>query len=159
LLVIRRLLALQCLALLNRQQASFTRATVEVVHKPTGTKYYSTTDSKGGYAVQGLDQVGLYRKVTYVGYQTTEITEINAPLGSNLTVNVVVKEESNALKEVVIVSTKSNGAFNKGKTGASQQFSNRELTSIPITGSRSINSITKYNANAGGGFFGGKIQD
>jgi hypothetical protein len=41
-------------------------------------KYYSTTDSKGGYAVQGLgDQVG--RKVTYVGYQTTEITEINAP--------------------------------------------------------------------------------
>jgi hypothetical protein len=54
------------------------------------------------------------------------------------------------LKEVVIVSTKSNGAFNKGKTGASQQFF-RELTSIPITGSRSINSITKYNANAGGG--------
>jgi hypothetical protein len=34
--------------------------------------------------------------------------------------------------------TKSNGAFNKGKTGASK-FSNRELTSIPITGSRSIN--------------------
>jgi hypothetical protein len=67
---------------------------------------------------------------------------------------------SNALKEVVIVSTKSNGAFNKGKTGASQQFSNRELTSIPITGSRSINSITKYNANAGGGgSLEGKIQD
>jgi hypothetical protein len=109
-------------------------ATVEVVHKPTGTKYYSTTDSKGGYAVQGLRPGGPYTvKVTYVGYQTTEITEINAPLGSNLTVNVVVKEESNALKEVVIVSTKSNGAFNKGKTGASQQFSNRELTSIPIT--------------------------
>jgi hypothetical protein len=133
-------------------------ATVEVVHKPTGTKYYSTTDSKGGYAVQGLRPGGPYTvKVTYVGYQTTEITEINAPLGSNLTVNVVVKEESNALKEVVIVSTKSNGAFNKGKTGASQQFSNRELTAIPITGSRSINSITKYNANAGGGgSFGGQ---
>jgi hypothetical protein len=32
---------------------------LRVVHKPTGTKYYSTTDSKGGYAVQGLDQVGL----------------------------------------------------------------------------------------------------
>jgi hypothetical protein len=25
----------------------FYGATVEVVHKPTGTKYYSTTDSKG----------------------------------------------------------------------------------------------------------------
>jgi hypothetical protein len=133
-------------------------ATVEVVHKPTGTKYYSTTDGKGGYAVQGLRPGGPYTvKVTYVGYQTTEITEINAPLGSNLTVNVVIKEESNALKEVVVVSTKSNGTFNKGKTGASQQFSNRELTSIPVTGSRSINSITKYNANAGGGgSFGGQ---
>jgi hypothetical protein len=133
-------------------------ATVEVVHKPTGTKYFSTTDYDGSYAVQGLRPGGPYTvKVTYVGYQTTEITEINAPLGSNLTVNVVVKEEANTLKEVVIVSTKSNGAFNKGKTGASQQFSNRELTSIPVTGSRSINSITKYNANAGGGgSFGGQ---
>ena len=133
-------------------------ATVEVLHKPTGTKYYSTTDGKGNYAVQGLRPGGPYTvKVTYVGYQTTEITEINAPLGSNLSVNVVVKEEANTLKEVVVVSTKSNGAFNKGKTGASQQFSNRELTAIPITGARSINSITKYNANAGGGgSFGGQ---
>jgi hypothetical protein len=133
-------------------------ASVEVVHKPTGTKYYSTTDGKGNYAVQGLRPGGPYTvKVTYVGFQTTEITDINAPLGSNLSVNVVVKEEENTLKEVVVVSTKSNGAFNKGKTGASQQFSNRELTAIPITGARSINSITKYNANAGGGgSFGGQ---
>jgi hypothetical protein len=78
-------------------------------------------------------------------------------LGSNLTVNISVQEESNALKEVVIVSTKSNGAFNKGRTGASQQFSNREITAVPITGSRSISSVTKYNANAGsGGSFGGQ---
>ncbi|MFE3867638.1 carboxypeptidase regulatory-like domain-containing protein [Flavobacterium sp. LS2P90] len=133
-------------------------ASVEVVHKPTGTKYFSTTDYDGGYAVQGLRPGGPYTvKVTYLGYKTTEITEINAPLGSNLTVNVVVQEQSNTLQEVIVVSTKSNGAFNKGKTGASQQFSNRELTAIPVTGSRSINSITKYNANAGGGgSFGGQ---
>jgi hypothetical protein len=69
--------------------------------KTTGTKYYSTTDSRVGYA--GLKPGGSYIvKVTYVGYQTTEIIEINAPLGNN-NVNVVVKkEESNALKEVVI---------------------------------------------------------
>jgi hypothetical protein len=42
------------------QRASFYGATVEVVHKPTGTKYYSTTDSKGGYAVQGLRPGGPY---------------------------------------------------------------------------------------------------
>lgn len=133
-------------------------ATVEVIHKPTGTKYFSSTDGNGGYAVQGIRPGGPYTvKVTYMGFKTTEITEINAPLGNNITVNVVLAEESNTLKEVVVVSTKSNGAFNRGRTGASQQFSNRELTAIPVTGSRSINSVTKYNANAGaGGSFGGQ---
>ncbi|MGO4817330.1 carboxypeptidase regulatory-like domain-containing protein [Flavobacterium sp. W22_SRS_FP1] len=132
-------------------------ASVQVVHKPTGTIYFSTTSASGGYAVQGIRPGGPYTvKVIYVGYQTSEITEITAPLGSSIVVNVVLAEESNALEEVV-VSTKSNGAFNKGKTGASQQFSNRELTAIPVTGSRSINSVTKYNANAGaGGSFGGQ---
>lgn len=132
-------------------------ASVEVVHKPTGTKYFSTTSANGGYAVQGIRPGGPYTvKVTYVGYKTTEITEINAPLGNNLTVNVVIEEESNALNEV-IVSTKSKGNFNKGRTGASQQFSNREITAVPVTGARSINAITKYNANAGSnGTFGGQ---
>jgi len=61
-------------------------ASVEVVHKPTGTKYFSTTGSNGGYAVQGIRPGGPYTvKVTYVGYKTTEITEINAPLGNNIT--------------------------------------------------------------------------
>lgn len=132
-------------------------ATVEVIHKPTGTKYFSTTASDGGYAVQGIRPGGPYTvKVTYVGFKTTEITEINAPLGSNLNVNIVVDEESNALNEVV-VTTKSKGTFNKGRTGASQQFSNRELAAIPVLGARSINSVTKYNANAGAnGSFGGQ---
>jgi hypothetical protein len=32
-----------------------------------------------------------------------------------------------------------------------------EITAVPITGSRSISSVTKYNANAGsGGSFGGQ---
>ena len=132
-------------------------ASVEVIHTPTGTKYFSTTGANGGYAVQGIRPGGPYTvKVTYVGYKTTEITDISAPLGSNLNVNVLVEEESNLLNEVV-VSTKSKGNFNKGRTGASQQFSNREITAVPVTGARSINSITKYNANAGSnGTFGGQ---
>jgi hypothetical protein len=71
-----------------------------------------------------LDLVDHTRLVTYIGYKTTEITDINAPLGSNLTVNISVQEESNALK-VVIVSTKSNGAFNKVE---------QELLSNSLTG-------------------------
>lgn len=132
-------------------------ATVEIVHKPTGTKYFSTTDFDGGYAVQGLRPGGPYTvKVTYIGFKTTEITDINVGLGNNLSVNVKVEEESNALQEVV-VTTKSKGNFNKGRTGASQQFTNREIAAVPVLGARSINSVTKYNANAGAnGTFGGQ---
>lgn len=132
-------------------------ATVEIVHKPTGTKYFSTTDFDGGYAVQGLRPGGPYTvKVTYIGFKTTEITDINVGLGNNLTVNVKIDDEQNALQEVV-VSTKSKGNFNKGRTGASQQFSNREIAAVPVLGARSINSVTKYNANAGAnGTFGGQ---
>ncbi|KQB43622.1 TonB-dependent receptor [Flavobacterium aquidurense] len=132
-------------------------ATVEIIHKPTGTKYFSTTDFDGGYAAQGLRPGGPYTiKVTYIGYKTTEITDINVGLGNNVTVNVKIDEEQNALQEVV-VSTKSKGNFNKGRTGASQQFSNREIVAVPVLGARSINSVTKYNANAGAnGTFGGQ---
>ena len=132
-------------------------ATVEIVHKPTGTKYFSTSDFDGGYAAQGLRPGGPYTvKVTYIGYKTTEITDINVGLGNNLTINITIDEEPNALQEVV-VSTKSKGNFNKGRTGASQQFSNREIAAVPVLGARSINSVTKYNANAGAnGTFGGQ---
>ncbi|WP_281636939.1 TonB-dependent receptor [Flavobacterium marginilacus] len=132
-------------------------ATVEIVHKPTGTKYFSNTGYDGGYAAQGLRPGGPYTvKVTYIGYKTTEITDVNVGLGNNLTVNVNIQQESSALKEVV-VTTKTKGNFNKGKTGASQQFSNREISAVPVLGARSINSVTKYNANAGAnGTFGGQ---
>jgi len=132
-------------------------ATVEIVHKPTGTKYFTTSDFDGGYAVQGLRPGGPYSvKVTYIGFKTTEITDINVGLGNNLTVNVKIEEDANALQEVV-VTTKSSGNFNKGRTGASQQFSNREIAAVPVLGSRSVNAVTKYNANAGAnGTFGGQ---
>lgn len=133
-------------------------ATVEAIHKPTGSKYYSTTDGKGIYAIPSIRPGGPYTvKVSSVGFKTTEISEINAPLGNNIPINVVLEAEVNALKEVVVKSSKSNSLFSKGKTGASTQFSERQITAVPVIGSRSINSVTKYSAYAGAnGSFGGQ---
>ncbi|AWG21707.1 oar protein [Flavobacterium faecale] len=133
-------------------------ATVEVIHEPTGSKYYATTDGNGRYSVPAIRPGGPYTvKTSFVSYTTTEITEISAPLGNNITINVSLKEETNALKEVVIKSTSGSNLFSKNKTGASQQFSTREINSVPVTGSRSISSVTKYSANAGAnGSFGGQ---
>lgn len=131
--------------------------TVQAIHTPTGTKYYGETDGAGGYSIPSIRPGGPYTvKVSYLGYKSSEITEINAPLGNAVTVNVVLSEEMNTLKEVVVTKS-NNGTFSKGKTGASQQFSNRQLNAVPVIGARSINAITKYNANAGsGGTFGGQ---
>ena len=137
---------------------SLAGATVEAKHLPTGSKYYATTDKNGSFGIPSVRPGGPYTvKVTYVGFKKTEISEINAPLGSNINLNIVVDKETNALDEVVVKVTKSNNIFSKNRTGASQQFSNREINAVPVIGSRSITSITKYNANAGAnGSFGGQ---
>ncbi len=136
---------------------SLVGASVQAIHQPTGTKYNTITNYTGGYSIPSVRPGGPYTlKVSFIGSKSSEITDINAPLGNFITVNVMMENETNALKEVVI-STRSNDAFTSGKTGASQQFSNRQIYAVPIIGSRSVNSITKYNANAGsGGSFGGQ---
>ncbi len=133
-------------------------ASVLVIHTPTGTKYATTSDFDGSYSVPAIRPGGPYTvKVTFMGYKSSEVTEINANLGSNVTVNIVLAAESSTLKEVVIVSKTGSSAFAKNRTGASQQFSNREINAVPTTGARTIASITKYNANAGSnGSFGGQ---
>ena len=133
-------------------------ATVEAIHTPTGSKYFATTDAQGAYAIPSLRPGGPYTvKVSFIGYKTAEISEINAPLGNNITINVEVENEVNALEEVVIKKSDSNSTFSKGRTGASTQFSNRQITAVPILGSRSINSVTKYSPYAGAnGSFGGQ---
>lgn len=132
--------------------------TVQAIHTPTGTKYYGETDGAGGYSIPSVRPGGPYTvKVSYLGYKSSQINEINAPLGNTVTVNVILSEEINALQEVVVTNTNTNGVISKGKTGASQQFNNRQLNAIPVLGSRSINSITKFNPNAGSnGSFGGQ---
>jgi hypothetical protein len=133
-------------------------AMVEIKHVPTGTKYFSTTDEKGNYSANSVRPGGPYTiKVNYTGYTPYLVEEIYAPLGNSIVVNLELQSAINAIEEVKIVSVNAKDAYNKGKTGAGQQFSTREINSVPIIGSRSINSITKYNANAGSnGTFGGQ---
>ena len=129
-----------------------------VVHTPTGTKYATSTDFDGSYAIPACKPGGPYTvKVTFMSYKAAEVNDVYANLGANSTVNVVLVSELSTLAEVVIKAKPGGSAFSKNRTGASQQFSNREINAVPIIGSRSITSITRYNANAGkDGSFGGQ---
>ena len=68
-------------------------------------------------------------------------------------IDFVLLATGSNLAEVVVSSNRS-GLFSKERTGASQQFTRRDLQNIPIAGARTIDGITKYNANGNGNSFG-----
>ena len=138
----------------NKKGEVLVGATVHAVHQPTGSEYKSSSNKSGFYTIPAVRVGGPYViHVSYVGYKKNEVTDINTALGLTTNVNVILIDDSKSLKEVVVVGIKNN-VFSKDKTGASQQFGRRELQTIPITGARTIDGITKYNPFGNGSSFG-----
>ena len=138
----------------NEKGETLGGATVHAVHQPTGSEYRTNTNKSGVYTIPAVRVGGPYIiHVSYVGYKMAEVTDIQALLGVTSNIDVVLILESKELKEVTVVGTRNN-IFSKDKTGAAQQFGRRELNSIPITGARTIDGITKYNPFGDGRSFG-----
>jgi len=138
----------------NEKQEVLAGASIHVVHTPTGTQYKTVTNKNGVYALPAVRVGGPYTiHASFVGFKKGEEMDVNAQLGVTTNVNFTLVDEKSTLKEVVVSGTKS-GLFSKEKTGAAQQFTRRELQSIPITGARTIDGITKYNPFGNGNSFG-----
>jgi hypothetical protein len=138
----------------NGNNDALVGATIEALHHPTGTKYKTSTNKTGFYVLPNIRVGGPYVvTATYVGYNAKKETDINTQLGVTSDVNFLLVEKTSDLKEVVVTGTKNN-TFSKDRTGASQQFTRRDLQNIPITGARTIDGITKYNPNGNGSSFG-----
>jgi hypothetical protein len=138
----------------NQKNEVLVGATIQATHVPTGTKYNSATNKNGSYVLPAVRVGGPYIiQATYVGYGKDEVIDVNTQLGVTSNVNFFLMDESIALKEVVVTAGK-NSVFSKEKTGAAQQFGRRELTTVPITGARTIDGITKYNPFGNGNSFG-----
>jgi len=137
----------------NEKKEVLAGATIHAVHTPTGTEYTTTTNKGGVYVLPAVRVGGPYViHASFVGFKKGEEKDVNTELGLTSNVNFVLIDEAKALQEVVVVSGKS--LFSKEKTGAAQQFGRRELTTIPITGARTIDGITKYNPFGNGSSFG-----
>ena len=129
-------------------------ATIQVVHVPTGTKYGASTNQFGRYVVPAVRVGGPYKVVvSFVGFKPNEQNEVNTQLGNTTNIDIVLIETNTSLKEVVVSSGRNN-IISRERTGASQQFTRRDLQNIPITGARTIDGITKYNPNGNGNSFG-----
>jgi len=138
----------------NEKNEVLVGATIHATHTPTGTEYKSVTNKNGVYVLPAVRVGGPYTiHASFVGFRKGEEKDVNTQLGVTSNVDFKLLSEATSLKDVVVTGTKNN-LFSKDRTGAAQVFSRRELTSIPITGARTINGITKYNPLGDGSSFG-----
>ncbi len=131
-------------------------ATVRAVHTPTGTSYGSVTNFDGRFNLINLRVGGPYQLiVSYVGFKTQTISDINLQLGQTFNATIVLKADSNELDEVVITTNK-NSAFNSERTGAETSIGSRELKALP-TITRSAADFYRLEPTASSnGSFGGR---
>jgi hypothetical protein len=128
--------------------------TIQAEHTPTGTKYYTVTNSIGVYVLPAVRVGGPYTlSVSFIGMSNKKITDVITSLGTTTNVDVVMDEETTKIDEVVVMVNKTN-VFSKDRSGAAQQFTRRDVQNIPIMGARTIDGITKYNSNGNGSSFG-----
>ena len=138
----------------NEKGDALVGASVHVTHQPTGSEYRAQTNKSGVYTIPGVRPGGPYViHVTYVGYKMKYVNDVNTELGVTSNVDVVLELEGKTMDAVTVTGVRNN-LFSKDKTGASQVFGRRELQSIPITGARTIDGITKYNPFGNGSSFG-----
>jgi hypothetical protein len=138
----------------NEKNETLQGASIHATHIPTGTEYKTVTNKSGVFVLPAVRPGGPYTiHASYAGHSKGEVTDINTELGITSNVNFELNSSAKEMEEVKIVGSKSN-TFSKERTGASQQFGRRELTTIPITGARTIDGITKYNPFGNGNSFG-----
>lgn len=128
--------------------------TIQAEHLPTGTKYFTATNSLGVYVLPAVRVGGPYSiRATFIGMANKDITGVSTSLGVTTNVDFEMAEETSNIDEVIVMATK-NSVFSKDRTGAAQQFSRKDIQNIPIIGARTIDGITKYNSNGNGSSFG-----
>lgn len=139
----------------STEKTTLPGATVIAVHVPTGTEYGTVTDSDGLYRIPNMKSGGPYKlKISYVGYQTLVVDDINLNLGQTLTLNETLKETSVEMNEVEIVAKK-NDLIDGNRTGASTNVNSQEITTLPSI-NRSITDFTKMSPQSNGVNFAGR---
>ncbi len=131
-------------------------ATVVATHVASGTRYGTATNATGRYILPAVRVGGPFSiAVSYTGYEASTRDGIYTSLGTAANVDFSLEEAGTTLDEVTVVATRSD-IFSNNRTGASTTFGRQQLATLPTVGSRTINSITKYNPNGNGSSFGGQ---
>ena len=129
-------------------------ATVMATHTPSGTVYGAVSNADGRFNIVGMRVGGPYEiKISYIGFSSVKISNVNLQLGETYPVNVNLKEDTNELQDLVVSVQRTK--FTTEKTGAVTNITSNQMLSLPSV-SRSIIDVTRLSPYGGNGMsFGG----
>ena len=134
-------------AVYDKDKQTLPGASILAVHTPSGTRYTASTDGTGNFSISNMRVGGPYKvTVTFVGFSSFTDSEVYLQLGENRTFRVVLAEESNELKEVVVKSTRDN-TFSSQRTGAQTIINSEQIKALP-TLSRNIADFARLTPQA-----------
>ncbi|WP_304517375.1 carboxypeptidase regulatory-like domain-containing protein [Cecembia rubra] len=130
-------------------------ANVVATHVPSGTRYGAVTNIEGRYTIPGMRVGGPYTvTVSFIGYESQSVENIFLSLGIAANVNVVMRDDSAELSEIVVTGEK-NSVFSSDRTGATTAIDNEAISRLP-TISRRISDFTRLAPQASGNSFAGQ---
>ncbi len=140
---------------LDEAGAPLPGASVEAVHVPSGTEYGTTTLANGTYSIPGMRVGGPYKIViSFLGFETHTTEGLSLALGVATDVNIMLKEQSLSLGEVVVTGV-NDPYFGSDRTGAATAVSRKNLETMP-TISRRIGDFTRLTPQSSGNSFAGQ---
>jgi len=126
-------------------------ANIIAVHEPSGTTYGTVSGTNGRFIIPGMRIGSEYTvKVSFVGYETFEQTDLSVNLGSRTNVDVTLAESGVELEEVAIVAKAGSVGQN---TGTSTRISSEDIETMPSV-NRNLNDflrMTPQSSAYGGG--------
>ena len=129
-------------------------ATIVATHTPSGTVYGAVSNVDGRFNIVGMRVGGPYEiHISYIGFSSVKISNVNLQLGETYPVNVNLKEDTNELQDLVVSVQRTK--FTTEKTGAVTNITSNQMLSLPSV-SRSIIDVTRLSPYGGNGMsFGG----
>ena len=132
-------------------------ATITAKDTRSGAIYRAVTNIEGIYTITGMRVGGPYElEVSYIGYQTSTIKDIQLALGQNTVVDVTLSEGTQLIQEVVVVA-KANNTMRSDRSGAVTNLNEVQMSAIPIVGRNMLNvmKMTPQSSSSSGMAIGG----
>ena len=126
-------------------------ATVIATHIPSGSSYFTISNSEGRYNMQGMRVGGPYTiEVRYVGYATSKSENVTLKLGETYRADFTLDSKANELGEIVVSGEAEKPVYNSTSTTVNSE----EIAVLP-TITRSIVDVVKVSPYANNMSFAG----